>query len=325
MFSKRSITLKAVTILALTLASQNNAQTIEIGDQTTSVEESGMTLQEAQDAMDPIRLIEAYLVDKEGPRNARGGWGTRDSNTYRVGEQIDAVIYLANVGKHNPGQPDNPQEMELSINIRDKAGNIVYQAPLAHTFRGVRRLDDPLQDDYFSDRFTVSARVPDVGEYDVGFVFLDRTRPAEKQVALEVKLDVVIVAAEATETLTDLTQMMMNDGMDQSYLLRRCAAYFRSQIEFYGPDRFSEEDFAIIDSKVRYFIYGDAVINADAQGITMDAALDDTFAAMKDISSAYLDRMARNYTAGQHPWAEDTMLRRDEAACTVIFDGRSTQ
>ena len=325
MLNHKSFFIRAITALGLVWAGQSHAQIIENNGNETRIEETSMTMQQAQDSMDPLRLIEAYLVDKDGPRNERGGWGERGRNIYQVGQQIDAVIYLANVGKYNPGQPDNPQEMELSIIIRDTLGNVIYDVPNVHTFRGVRRIDDPLQEDYFRDRFTVSARVPEEGEYDVGFVFLDKTRPPEKQVPLEVKLRVAIEAAAVLPELTDLTEMIMNEGGDQSYFLRRCAAYFLAQVQIAGRDAFTDEQHAQQNAKIQYFLNADAVISAAANDVTFDQALDTAFAGMEAIADQYASRMVQNYEAGRHPWTEDRMLLRDAMSCTIVYDKREVE
>ncbi len=284
--------------------------------------ERNLPIAAAQQAMDTLRLIEGYVVDKQGPRNERGGWGERDDNSYAIGEQIDAVIHLANVGKHNPGQPDNPQEMALSITIRDLDGNVIYQVDDVYTFRGIRKLQEPLQADYFRDRFTVSARVPLAGEYDVGFVFLDKTRAQDKQIPLEVAIRVVIEEPAGLPALTDLTEMMMEQGLDQSYLLRRCGAYFLSEVKIVGRDAFTETQFAAQDATIRYFLNGDALIAAGFKDVPYDQALDEAFDGMEAIAQQYTARMLQNHEAGKHPWADDIMLQRDAASCRVIYDQR---
>ncbi len=319
-FSATSLCTAAV--LAGIFASPIAAQIIEIEGSEITMTERNLSIEAAQAAMDPLRLIEAYVVDKQAPRNERGGWGKRDSSTYVIGEQIDAVIYLANVGKHNPGQPDNPQEMELAIIIRDLDGNVIYQVDNVHTFKGVRRLQDPLQADYFRDRFTVSARVPLAGEYDVGFVFLDKTRAQDKQTPLEAAIRVVVEEPQGLPALTDLTEMMMAQGFDQSYLLRRCGAYFLSEVKIAGQDAFTETQFAVQDAMIRYFVNADAVIAAGFQDVPYDQALDEAFDGMDAIAQQYTARMLQNHQAGAHPWAEDIMLQRDAASCRVIYDQR---
>lgn len=309
----------ASTTLAMMIAGATSAQTITINNTPTQIAETDMTLEQAQDAMDPLYLIEAYTVDKDGPRNERGGWGERGSNVYQPGEQIDAVIYLGNVGKHNPGEPDNPQEMELFINIRDKDGNLLQQLRPVHTFRGVRRIDAPLQDDYFKDRFTVSARLNAPGRYDVGFVFIDKTRPADKQVEFEVPLDVIIENRDAA--LRDLTDMMMAGEVDPLYSTQRCAAYFHAKTELVGIDNFPASERDAIDARIRYFLGANALIRI-GQGTDEGAAMDEAIAAMREISFPYATRMKRNYDAGDHPWQSDQMLVRDESACNVIYDQR---
>ncbi|MEJ6402318.1 hypothetical protein [Yoonia sp. 2307UL14-13] len=306
-------------VTAALLTAPVAAQTIQLNDAPTQITETDMTLQQAQDAMDPLYLIEAYTVDKDGPRNERGGWGARGSNVYAPGEQIDAVIYLGNVGKQNPGQADNPQEMELFINIRDKDGNLLQQMRPVHTFRGVRRIDTPLQDDYFKDRFTVSARLNAPGRYDVGFVFIDKTRPADKQMELEVPLDVIIEKPDAA--LRDLTDMMMAGEADPLYSTQRCAAYFHAKTELVGIDNFPQAEREAVDARIRYFLGANAMILI-GQGTNQEAAMDDAIAAMRELSFPYATRMKRNYDAGDHPWQSDRMLVRDEAACNVIYEKR---
>ncbi len=325
MTKQHLILTKLAAVVALSFASHAHAQTVEIDNETVQAGDSDMTLQELQDAMDPIRLIESYVVDKQGPRNERGGWGNRSSNVYDVGEQIDAVIYLANVGKHNPGLVDNPQEMELYINIRDKSGGLINQIRPVHTYQGVRRIDAPLQDDYFSDRFTVSARILAPGRYDVGFVFIDHTRPPDKQVPLEVMIDVVVTDTQPDAALTDFVDMMAAGEVDVTYSVARCAAYFHGMIELVGRESFTSEDFAIMDQKVQYFLGAGAVIRAGNDGVDLDTARDQAFAAMKEISDMYKVRMFRNYNAGQHPWNSDRMLQRDEQGCNVIYENRTVE
>ncbi len=307
------------TTMTALLALPATAQTIVINDEPTMIEDTDMTLQQAQNAMDPLYLIEAYTVDKEGPRNERGGWGARGSNVYNPGQQIDAVVYLGNVGKHNPGEADNPQEMEVFINIRDLDGALLQQIRPVHTFRGVRRIDDPLQDDYFKDRFTVSAGLNAPGRYNLGFVFIDKTRPADKQIALEVPLDIIVEDPDAA--LRDLTEMMMEGEVDTLYSTARCAAYFHAKTELIGIDNFPPAERDAIDARVRYFLGANAMIRI-GQGAAEDGATDQAIAAMRELSFPYATRMKRNYDAGDHPWESDRMLIRDEAGCNVIYDKR---
>lgn len=317
----RSLILSSGLISAVLLGNVANAQTYEIDGEQLTVEQEKISLQDVQARMDPIRLVDAYLIDKAAPRNARGGWGERASNVFDAGEQIDAVVYLANVGKYNPGEPDNQHDLEVYINIHSRDGTLIEQIRPVHTYQNVLT-GDPLQADYFRERFTVSARVTQAGRYDVSFVFIDNTRPKDKQIALEAPLDVIIENAQASQDLTGLVELMMAEDADQSYLLRRCAAYFRSQIELVGKDSFSEENFNEIDAKVRYFLNADIIINTGLDGVPEQQAKEETLAVMKDISFSYMVRMKRNYDAGQHPWSDDVMLQRDEGACTTVYDTR---
>lgn len=321
MLSKRFIILCSGLISAVILGSAARAQTFEIDGEQLSVEQDGISLQDVQVRMDPLRLVEAYLIDKAAPRNARGGWGERTSNVFETGQQIDAVVYLANVGKYNPGELENQHDLEVYINIKSRDGTLIEQIRPVHTYRTVLT-GDPQRDDYFRERFTVSARVTEAGRYNVSFVFIDNTRPEDKQVALEAPVQVIVEDPQASQDLTDLVELMMSDDADQSYMLRRCAAYFRSQVELIGRDSFSDDSFNEIDGKVRYFLAADMTINIGLGGVPEQQARAETLTAMTDISFAYMVRMKRNYDVGQHPWSDDVMLQRDEGACTVIYDAR---
>ncbi|MBM7069206.1 hypothetical protein [Actibacterium sp. 188UL27-1] len=327
MIGLRHTLVTAACALDVIAATELYAQQIERDGQTITLEEHDMTLEDAQATMDPIRLIEAYVVDKTLPRNARGGWSERPGKIYLVGQQIDAVIRLTNVGKHHPGLPENAQEMELYINIRNPAGEVVFHAKPVHTFRATQVLQDPLQQDYFTDRYTVSARVPAPGRYSVGFVFLDKTRAPDKQVELEVPLDVVVEDPTARGQLTDLTQLWRDGKISQNDSLLRCAGYFHAKVELVGQKGMTPDLYAQTDARVRYFLHGAAVIDAATSGETvtdavMDQAVEETIAGMTAFSLQYMARMMRNLDAGQHPWDNDVMLVRDGATCNIIYDSR---
>ncbi|WP_342076548.1 hypothetical protein [Yoonia sp. SS1-5] len=186
----------ALPVWALTFISPAHAQIFEMNQEPVNAAEVDMSLEDIQNDMDPIRMIDAYLIDKTAPRNERGGWGQRTDNTYAPGAQIDAVVFLANVGKHNPGQTNNQHDLELYINIRDRSGNLLDQLRPVHTYRNT--IAGAPDQDYFRQRFTVSVRLTQPGAYRVGFVFIDQTRAADQQIPLEVPLEVVVADAQAT-------------------------------------------------------------------------------------------------------------------------------
>ncbi|MEO9515266.1 MAG: hypothetical protein ABJH45_22625 [Paracoccaceae bacterium] len=175
------------------MTSPINGQVIEVDGNKVGFVESNVTdLNIAQSMMDPLRLIEAYLVDKSAPRNARGGYGNRTDNLFQTNEEIVGVVYLANVGKRAVGTPENQNELELYFNIKDEDGRVLQQVRPVHTYQNRPENTDPMADDYFAERFTVSARLNVSGSYELEFVFIDHTRSDDKNIPVSAPLSVII-------------------------------------------------------------------------------------------------------------------------------------
>ena len=184
---------RASLVSALFLTSPVSGQVIEVDGKKIGFAEANVTdLNVAQSMMDPLRLIEAYLVDKSGPRNARGGYGNRKDNLFQPNEEIVGVVYLANVGKRAVGTPENQNELELYFNIKDETGHVLQQVRPVHTYKNRPKYTEPMAADYFAERFTVSARLNVSGVYELEFVFIDHTRSDDKKIPVSAPLSVII-------------------------------------------------------------------------------------------------------------------------------------
>ncbi len=175
------------------LTSPIYGQVIEVDGKKVLFADSNLTdINVAQSMMDPLRLIEAYLVDKSAPRNERGGYGVRENNIYQPNEEIVGVVYLANIGKQAVGSPENKNELELYFNINDEDGILLQEVRPVHTYRNSPKYSKPIADDYFAERFTVSARLNVSGTYELEFLFIDHTRSDDKRLPVSVPITVII-------------------------------------------------------------------------------------------------------------------------------------
>ena len=141
-----------------------------------------------QSMMPPIKVHSAYLALKD-QRDEKGRYQKRESNVYAPNEEIFLRAYLDFVGRKLPGTMHGSYQIDLSLEVQDRAGVVLGQNDL-HSYTGKSTLIYPMGKTYFWNNITAGISLPDTGEYTLIFKFKDMGRDGTP--VAEVPFDVVI-------------------------------------------------------------------------------------------------------------------------------------
>jgi hypothetical protein len=129
----------------------------------------------AQAIMPPISISSAYLALKDS-RDADGLYAERPSNVYAPNEEIFLRAFLENVGRTQAGTMDGTYQIDLNLEVRDAAGEVLSTAEL-FSYTGKSTLIYPMDQTYFYNDITAGIGLNDPGTYVIAFLFTDASRP----------------------------------------------------------------------------------------------------------------------------------------------------
>ena len=126
----------------------------------------------------------------------------------------------------------------------------------------------------------------------------------------------------AAQDLLPLEQLLKRpkDQMEASYPFVRCAAYYKSTVEYVGTQNLTNEAVANFHKASSLNALAAAKIRASKRGGTANDYVEQVVGDVNHIVSAYRIRMQKNYAASGQAFVDDALITGDAHVCKSLTE-----
>lgn len=130
------------------------------------------------------------------------------------------------------------------------------------------------------------------------------------------------VRQAAGQDLLPLEQLMKRpaDQLEASYPFVRCAAYYKSMVEYIGAANLSSQVVADSQKASTLNAFAAVKIRASKRGGTANDYVDQVMEDVNRIASAYQVRMRRNYAMSGQAFGDDPLITGDARVCKALTE-----
>jgi hypothetical protein len=135
-------------------------------------------------------------------------------------------------------------------------------------------------------------------------------------------ISIVLTFEAAAQDLLPLEQLLKRpkDQIEASYPFVRCAAYYKSTVEYIGPQNLSKEVVENSHMAISLNAFAAARIRSSTRGGTANDYVDQVVGDVNQIVSAYHARMRRNYAASGQAFGDDALITGDANICKSLTE-----
>jgi len=149
-----------------------------------------------------------------------------------------------------------------------------------------------------------------------------RGRTMWKSIFALLAISGVLIFEAVAQDLLPLEQLLKRpkDRMETSYPFVRCAAYYKSTVEYVGTQNLTNEAVANSHKASSLNAFAAAKIRASNRGGTASDYVEQIARDVNNIVSAYHARMQKNYAASGQAFVDDTLITGDAQICKSLTE-----